>query len=240
MANLIEVKVPDIGNAKDVEVIEVMVKPGDSINKDDSIITLESEKSSMEIPAPESGVVKDIKLKVGDRISEGHLILTLEAQGTAAEEKKAEAPAPAASASVAAPATTKAAAPSKLSDLAAKLEPAKPAAAPASAQATGKPEIKEAQIKEVVVPDIGNVKDVEIIEVMVKVGDTLTADQSVVTLEGEKATMEIPTPFAGVVKEIKVTVGKRVSKNDLLMLVETQASAATTASAQKNRGNGCC
>lgn len=225
MANVIEVKVPDIGNAKDVEVIEVMVKPGAVINKDDSIITLESEKSSMEIPAPESGVVKEIKLKVGDKVSEGHLILTLEAQEAAAvEEKKAE-PAPAA---VAAPVATKAAAPSKLSDLAAKLEPTKPAAVPASAPApalaTGK-----AEIKEVVVPDIGNAKDVEIIEVMVKVGDSVAEDQSIVTLEGEKATMEIPSPFTGVVKEINVTVGKRVNKNDLLMRVETQTGAAVSA-----------
>lgn len=195
MAKTIEVKVPDIGNAKDVEVIEVLVKVGDSIQQDASIITLESDKSSMEIPAPATGVVKEMKIKLGDKVSEGHLILILETIDAGTAEK---------------------AAPASLGALAAKHEVPKTAAA-----APGKPELQEVRI-----PDIGNAKDVELIEILVKPGDTVTVDQSILTLEGEKATMEIPSPAAGVVKEVKLKVGARVNKGDLFMMLEVQGAAA--------------
>src|SRR5476649_1473319 len=159
--SIVEVKVPDIGDFKEVEVIELMVKVGDTIKVDQSLITVESDKASMEIPSSHAGVVKEIKIKVGDKVAEGGLLLLLEAEGAAA----APAAAPAAPAAAPAPA---AAAPA----------PAAPAAAPAAAAASGPVEVE--------VPDIGDFKEVEVIELMVKVGDTIKVDQSLITVESDK------------------------------------------------------
>ncbi|AHX14798.1 dihydrolipoamide acetyltransferase [Dyella jiangningensis] len=209
MADLKEARVPDIGS-ENVPVIEVLVKPGDKVAKEQGLVTLESDKATMEVPAPFAGTVKEVKLKVGDEVSEGTLIAIIEAEGTAA----APAPAPA---SAAAPA--KAEAPAKSAPAPA------PAAAPAAAPAGG------GGVQEVKVPDIGS-SDVPVIEILVKVGDTIAKDQSLITLESDKATMEVPAPFAGVVKEIKVKVGDELSEGSLIALVEAAGGAPAAAPAQ--------
>ncbi len=199
--NIVEVKVPDIGDVKDVEVIEVLVKVGEAIKVDQSLATLETDKASMEIPSTQAGVIKELKIKVGDKVSEGTLILILEADGAGSSAAPTAAVAPAAPA-------------------AAVVAPVAPVAAAASAPA-GLVDIK--------VPDIGDVKDVEVIEVMVKVGETIKIDQSLATLETDKASMEIPSTQAGVVKEVKIKVGDKVSEGTLILVVEAVGAAAPVA-----------
>ncbi|WP_455775176.1 biotin/lipoyl-containing protein, partial [Burkholderia stabilis] len=194
MSQAIEVKVPDIGDYKDVPVIEIGVKVGDTVEPEQSLVTLESDKATMDVPSPVGGVVKEIKVKVGDSVSEGSLIILLEG-GAAAQANGAAAPA---SAPAAAPAA------------------AAPAAAPAAAGGT----------LEVKVPDIGDYKDVPVIEIGVKIGDTVEKEQSLVTLESDKATMDVPSPAAGVVKDIKVKVGDSVSEGTLIVLLEAAGAPA--------------
>jgi len=185
------VVVPDIGDFKEVEVIEVLVKPGDAVSKEQSLITLESDKATMEIPSPSAGVVKELKVKVGDKISKGSPILVLEEKGngeTAPEEK---------------------------------LKPP-PKAEPAKAAESAKPSGGGAMT--VPVPDIGEFKEVEVIEVLVKAGDAVTKEQSLITLESDKATMEIPSPAAGVIKDLKVKVGDKVSKGSPILVMESGES----------------
>ncbi|KAG8153883.1 dihydrolipoyllysine-residue acetyltransferase [Burkholderia catarinensis] len=190
MSQAIEVKVPDIGDYKDVPVIEVLVKAGDTVEPEQSLVTLESDKATMDVPSPTAGTVKEVKVKVGDSVSEGSLIILLEG-GAAAQVNGAAAPA-------AAPAA------------------AAPAAAPAASGGT----------LEVKVPDIGDYKDVPVIEIGVKVGDTVEKEQSLVTLESDKATMDVPSPAAGVVKDIKVKVGDSVSEGTLIVLLEAAGAPA--------------
>ncbi|MDR6585753.1 dihydrolipoyllysine-residue acetyltransferase [Herbaspirillum frisingense] len=198
----VEVKVPDIGDFKEVEVIEVMVKVGDTIKVDQSLITVESDKASMEIPSTQAGVVKEIKVKVGDKVAEGSLLLIVEGEGAAAAPQAA-----APQAAAAAPAAAQASAPA----------PAPAAAAPAAAAAGGTVEIE--------VPDIGDFKEVEVIEVMVKVGDTVKAEQSLLTVESDKASMEIPSSHAGVIKELKVKLGDKVAKGSIIATIEAVGGA---------------
>ncbi|SDF98379.1 MULTISPECIES: dihydrolipoyllysine-residue acetyltransferase [unclassified Duganella] len=198
--SIVEVKVPDIGDFKEVEIIEVMVKVGDTIKVDQSLITVESDKASMEIPSSAAGVVKEIKVKVGEKVAMGSLVLLVEADGAAA----APAAAPAAAAPAPAPAAVSA-----------------PAAAPAAS--VGPVEIK--------VPDIGDFKEVEVIEVMVKVGDTIKVDQSLLTVESDKASMEIPSSHAGVVKEVKVKVGDKVAMGSIVFVVEATGGPVSAAAA---------
>lgn len=202
MSEAIEVKVPDIGDYKDVPVIEILVKAGDTVEKEQSLVTLESDKATMDVPSPQAGKVKEVKIKQGDSVSEGTLIVLLEPVGGAAQAAK-QANGAAAPAAASAPA-----------------QPA-PAAAPAAA----------ASVQEVKVPDIGDYKDVPVIEVAVKVGDRIEKEQSLVTLESDKATMDVPSPVAGVVKEVKVKVGDSVSEGTLIVLVEAQGAAAAPAAA---------
>ncbi|ENG0236996.1 dihydrolipoamide acetyltransferase, partial [Burkholderia multivorans] len=197
MSQAIEVKVPDIGDYKDVPVIEVLVKAGDTVEPEQSLVTLESDKATMDVPSPAAGTVKEVKVKVGDAVSEGSLIILLEG-GAAAQPNGAAAPA-------AAPAQASAPAPAAAAPAA-----AAPAAAPAASGGT----------LEVKVPDIGDYKDVPVIEIGVKVGDTVEKEQSLVTLESDKATMDVPSPAAGVVKDIKVKVGDTVSEGTLIVLLE--------------------
>ena len=198
-----EVLVPDIGDFKDVEVIEVLVKPGDAIDKEQSLITLESDKATMEIPSPTAGVVKELKVKVGDKISQGTPILMVEEQGSAASAPKPE------------PETKEK---EREKEKVKEDEEAMP----------GAPET-------VTVPDIGDFKDVEVIEVLVKAGDTVTKEQSLITLESDKATMEIPSPAAGVVKELKVKVGDKVSEGSAVLVIESQGGAPAAAPAQQGK-----
>ncbi|MDA0110123.1 pyruvate dehydrogenase complex dihydrolipoyllysine-residue acetyltransferase [Vibrio sp. La 4.2.2] len=182
----IEINVPDIG-ADEVEVTEILVSVGDKVEEEQSLITVEGDKASMEVPASQAGIVKEIKVAEGDSVTTGSLIMIFEAEGAAAA-----APAPAAEAA--------------------------PAAAPAPAAAA-------AELKEVHVPDIGG-DEVEVTEIMVKVGDTVEEEQSLLTVEGDKASMEVPAPFAGTVKEIKIAEGDSVTTGSLVMVFETAGSGA--------------
>src|SRR5262245_61362073 len=179
-----QVVVPDIGDFKEVEVIEVLVKPGDAVSKEQSLITLESDKATMEIPSPADGVVKELKIKVGDKVSKGALILELDAKARSAEKPKAP-------------------------------EKAAPAASGTNGDSVTVP-----------VPDIGDFNEVEVIEVLVKAGDAVAKDQSLITLESDKATMEIPSPAAGQVKELKIKVGDKVSKGAPILVLAADAGAA--------------
>ncbi|QJI42749.1 dihydrolipoyllysine-residue acetyltransferase [Pseudomonas sp. ADAK2] len=198
------IRVPDIGSGEG-EVIELFVKVGDRIEADQSILTLESDKASMEVPAPKAGIIKSLKVKLGDRLKEGDELLELEVEGAAAA-----APAPAAAAP------------------AAKAEAA-PAAAPAAAAPAAAP--AAASVQQVHVPDIGSSGKAQIIEIQVKVGDTVAADQSLITLESDKASMEIPSPAAGVVKAISVKLNDEVGTGDLILDLEVAGAAAPAAAA---------
>ncbi|WP_219062375.1 dihydrolipoyllysine-residue acetyltransferase [Pseudomonas sp. UMAB-08] len=200
------IRVPDIGNGEG-EVIELMVKVGDRIEADQSILTLESDKASMEIPAPKAGVIKSMKVKLGDRLKEGDELFELEVEGDAAAPAQA---APAA----AAPA---AAAPEKAAPAAASA----PVAAPAAAASE--------TVQDIHVPDIGSSGKAKIIELMVKVGDTIVADQSLITLESDKASMEIPSPAAGVVESISVKLDQEVGTGDLILKLKVAGAAAPAA-----------
>jgi len=212
---IIEIKVPDIGDFSDVAVIELLVKPGDTVKAEQSLLTVESDKASMEIPSSHSGVVKELKVALGDKVSEGSLVLLLEVAGESSASHQAvaqAAPAPAAAASVA---VTSAATTSATNPPAA---PAAPAQAATTPVASGPLEVR--------VPDIGDFHDVAVIEVMVKPGDSVKAEQSLITVESDKASMEIPSSAAGVIKELKVKLGDKVNMGDLLAILEGTAVAA--------------
>ena len=184
-----EIKVPDIGS-DEVEVTEILVKVGDKVEAEQSLITVEGDKASMEVPSPQAGVVKEIKIATGDKVETGSLIMIFDAEGAAAdaapaaEEKKAEA-----------------------------------APAPAAASAAA---------KDVNVPDIGG-DEVEVTEILVKVGDKIEAEQSLIVVEGDKASIEVPAPFAGTVKEIKIETGAKVSTGSLIMVFEAEGAAPAAA-----------
>jgi pyruvate dehydrogenase E2 component (dihydrolipoamide acetyltransferase) len=214
MASTVEIKVPDIGEFKDVEIIEVLVKPGEVVAKEQSLITVESDKASMEIPSTGAGKVRELKVRLGDKVSEGSVILTLE-PAEAAEAAPARATA---SAAATAPASAPAPAPS----------PAAAAAppAPSSAAPGGSVEVR--------VPDIGDFKEVEVIEVLVRPGDVVAKEQSLITVESDKASMEIPSPAAGTVHSLRVKVGDKVSEGSpLLVLAAGTADIAAAAAAAK-------
>ena len=211
MSNIVQIKVPDIGDFKEVEVIEVLVAVGDTIKAEQSLITVESDKASIEIPASQGGVVKSISVKVGDKVAEGAVVLEVEAAEADAGAAKEEAP----------KAESKAAA-KEAPKQAAAAAPKAEASAPAAA--SGPVEIE--------VPDIGDFKEVEVIEVMVAVGDTIKAEQSLITVESDKASMEIPASQGGVVKEVKVKVGDKVAKGSVVVVVEGGAQAAAAPAAK--------
>lgn len=196
-SQVIEVTVPDIGDAADVDVIEVLVSEGEAIEADAGLITLETDKATMDVPSPQAGTVKSLKVKVGDKVSQGSLVLLLEV-GAAAEAPQA----PQATAS----------------------EAAQPAAAQAAAPA-------KVEVKEIAVPDIGDAADVDVIEVLVAVGDEISADQGLITLETDKATMEVPAPFGGKLVSLTVKVGDKVSQGSVIATVETQGAAVASVAA---------
>ncbi|RKR31519.1 dihydrolipoyllysine-residue acetyltransferase [Paraburkholderia sp. BL17N1] len=202
-----EIKVPDIGDYNDVPVIEVLVKAGDSVEKEQSLVTLESDKATMDVPSSAAGVVKEVKVKVGDSVSEGSLIVVLDgAEGGAAAPASASAAAPAAA-------------------------PARPLARTPAGAPVAAPAASGGGLQEVKVPDIGDYKDIPVIEVAVKVGDRVEKEQSLLTLESDKATMDVPSPAAGVVKEVKVKVGDTVSEGSVIVVVEAEGGAAAPAPA---------
>jgi pyruvate dehydrogenase E2 component (dihydrolipoamide acetyltransferase) len=195
---LVDIKVPDIGDFEEVAVIELMVKVGDTIKVDQSILTVESDKASMEIPSSHAGVVKEIKVAVGGKVKEGSIVLSLEVAADAAISAAVSAPAAAAPAAQAAP-----------------------AAAAVAAVASGPVEVK--------IPDIGDFKDVSVIEILVKVGDTIKVEQSLMTVESDKAAMEIPSSAAGVLKELKVKLGDKVNIGDLIAILEGSSAVSSAA-----------
>jgi pyruvate dehydrogenase E2 component (dihydrolipoyllysine-residue acetyltransferase) len=186
MAALTEVRVPDIGSFADVPIIEVMVKPGDRIKREDPLVTLESDKATLDVPAPADGTVKELKIKVGDRVSQGSLLLLLDAAGAVAADAQPKSPV---------------------------------AAAPAAAHA-------RAGVAEVRVPAIGDFKDVPVIDLMVKPGDSVKPEQPLLTLESDKATMDVPAPLGGVVQEVMVKLGDRVSEGVVLLTLMTDTAAS--------------
>src|ERR1700681_1184095 len=233
MAQTVEVKVPDIGDFKDVPVIEVLVKAGDTVKAEDSLVTLESDKATMDVPSPSAGIVKDVKVKLGDKVSEGSVIVTLDTE--AANGGKAASPAQAAAAPGAAPASApgpaSASAPAAGSASAAASSPSPSAPPQRKTEAPSTP-AGASQSIEVKVPDIGDFKDVPVIEVLVKPGDTVKAEDSLVTLESEKATMDVPSPSAGVIKEVKVKLGDKVSEGNVIVVLEASDARGSAAPAQ--------
>ena len=191
--SIVEIKVPDIGGHENVDIIAVEVKAGDTIAVDDTLITLETDKATMDVPATDAGVVKEVKVKVGDKISEGGVILLVETDGAGAAAAPAAAPAPA----------------------------EQPAAAPVQAA----PAAGGATVQ-VVVPDIGGHSDVDVIAVEIKVGDSVAEDQTLITLETDKATMDVPCTAAGTVTAVHVKVGDKVSEGSLIIDVAASGAAA--------------
>jgi pyruvate dehydrogenase E2 component (dihydrolipoamide acetyltransferase) len=200
---VVEVTVPDIGGDTDVSVIEVLVAVGDKIEVDSGLITLETDKATMDVPSPFAGVVKDVKVAVGDKVSQGSLVIMLEVGGAA----------PAVAPSVSAPAAT-----------VAQAAPAATVAPVATAPAASVVAVKEIQV-----PDIGDASNVDVIEVLVSVGDEITADQGLITLETDKATMEVPAPFAGKLLSLTVKVGDKVSQGSVIATIETTSVATASA-----------
>ena len=207
-----EIKVPDIGDFDSVGVIEVLVNVGDTIKVEQSLITVESDKASMEIPSSHAGVVKELRVKLGDQISEGSVVVVLET----ADAASAAAPAPAAAPeAVAAPAPAAPVAAQNTPEVAA----ASAAAAPAAA----------ASSMDIKIPDIGDFKDVAVIEMLVKVGDTVTAEQSLFTVESDKASMEIPSPAAGTITALTLKIGDTVNVGDVVGTMSVQGAAPAAA-----------
>lgn len=199
---VVEVTVPDIGGDTDVSVIEVLVAVGDKIEVDSGLITLETDKATMDVPSPFAGVVKDVKVAVGDKVSQGSLVIMLEVGGAAP---------------AAAPTVTAQAAPAAT-------------VAPVAA-ASAAPAASVVAVKEIQVPDIGDASNVDVIEVLVSVGDEITADQGLITLETDKATMEVPAPFAGKLLSLTVKVGDKVSQGSVIATIETTSVATVSAGA---------
>ena len=199
MSQIIEVTVPDIGDFAEVPVIELYVKVGDSIKVDDAIVTLESDKATMDVPSTVAGVVKEVLVSLGSKVGEGALLIKVETGGAAAA-----APAPAAQA-------------------------AAPAPAPAAAPVAAAPAAAGGGVVEVKVPDIGDFAEVPVIELYVKVGDAIKVDDAIATLESDKATMDVPSTVAGTVKEVLVSLGSKVGEGTVLIKVETGASAPAAA-----------
>src|SRR5690606_29740763 len=196
----VEVKVPDIGGYEDVPVIEVLVAVGDMVSKDQGLVTLESDKATMEVPSSHAGVVKELKVKVGDTVSEGSVVVVLEAEGAGSPS-----------------------APAGQADAGGASSPgAPPQPSPAGGGGGGS---ASGGVVEAKVPDIGGYSDVPVIEVLVAAGDRVAKDQGLVTLESDKATMEVPSSHAGVVKEVKVQVGDTLSEGSVVALIEAEGAA---------------
>ena len=217
-----DIKVPDIGDFDEVAVIELLVKPGDTIAAEQSLITVESDKASMEIPSSAAGTVKEVKVQVGDKVKEGSVVLVLE---TAADGSDAGAK-PASPAPAAAPGPAAASGNSQQNKAPAQAQKAQEA----SESGAGSPAASVGPV-EVRVPDIGDFKDVAVIELLVKPGDTVQVEQSLITIESDKASMEIPSSHAGVVKELKIKVGDTVNIGDLIAMLEGEAGTASRDSA---------
>lgn len=206
---LTDIKVPDIGDFSEVGVIEVLVQVGDTIKVEQSLLTVESDKASMEIPSSHAGVVKEVKVALGDKVKEGSVIVVLETADAAAAPAQAAAPAPVAEAPISAPV---------------------PAAAPVAAPVAAAP--AASSTVDLKIPDIGDFKDVAVIEMLVKVGDTVTVEQSLFTVESDKASMEIPSPTAGTITALTIKLGDTVNIGDVVGQITVQGAAPAAAPVQ--------
>ncbi len=209
----VDVKVPDIGDFQDVPVIEVLVKPGDVVEAEQSLISLESDKATMDVPSPIAGTVAEVVAKVGDKVSMGTLIARVESAGGETKAETAPAKAAAPEKTAAAPAKSIAPASSKAAE-----------SAPATKSAAS-PGISKAAAIDIKIPDIGDFKDVPVIEILVKAGDTVEAEQPIVTLESDKASMDVPSPAAGKITEIVVKVGDKVSMGSVVGKLEFERTS---------------
>ncbi len=226
MAQIDEVLLPDIGDFKDVEVIEILVQPGDKVEAEDPLITLESDKASVEIPSPGAGVINEIKVALGDRLNQGDLILTM--QPEAADTNQADAAPPSAAHTDVADATESQPEPPQAAEPPAASE----TQAAAADTGTDTDSVADPVVREVLLPDIGDFKDVEIIELLVSEGDQVEAEQSLLTLESDKASIEIPAPFSGVLKSLLVKIGDRVNQGDPIARIESVVASPGGADAQ--------
>jgi pyruvate dehydrogenase E2 component (dihydrolipoamide acetyltransferase) len=225
MGKEIEVKVPDIGNYEGVPVIDVLVKAGDRVDKEASLVTLESDKATMDVPAPEAGTVRTIRLKVGDKVSQGDAVLVLEVDGaggaTAPQAAAADAAAPS-------PQPSPRGRGGEGSPL--------PLGEAARSAGEGAPSQAAAPSKlAVTIPDIGSYDHIPVIEVFVKDGDTVEKDAPLLTLESEKATMDVPAPAAGTVRGLKIKVGDKVSQNDAVCTLEISGAGQAPAEARPEK-----
>ncbi len=192
-----DIIVPDVGGATGVEVIEILVKPGDTVSVDDGLLTLESDKASMDVPSPLAGTIKEVKVKLGDKIDEGSLIFTIETEADKA---------------------TSSAEPAKLS--------AQEVIETGADKAISAAQPAKLSVQEVKVPDTGGATGVEVIEINVKPGDVVAIDDGLITLESDKASMDVPSPYAGTVKDVKVTIGDKVSEGSIILTMETMGIAS--------------
>jgi len=214
MAKELEVKVPDIGNYDGVPVIDVLVKPGDQVDKEASLVTLESDKATMDVPAPEAGIVKSIRLKVGDKVSQGDAVLVLEVDAGGAEAPSAQP-------------QTKKQEPKIAAPVPPPLRPEEVPSGMGAGQGEGSVVAKPSRSFAVTIPDIGNYEGIPVIEVFVKDGDTVEKDAPLLTLESEKATMDVPAPEAGIVRGLRIKVGDKVSQGAAVCTLETAAGTET-------------
>lgn len=204
--SLEKITIPDLGDSEDVEVIEILVSPGDEIQENDSLLVLETDKAAMEIPATSAGVVKEVLVKVGDTVNQGHEIIVLESAGAATEEPD-----------------TKPAEAEKAEELQVEEVHEKSAAQEEVAESSAS---SQSSVVEITIPDLGTDDAVEVIDVLVAVGDEVSADDGLATLETDKAAMDVPAPFAGKITDIKIKVGDSVSTGAVIMMAETSAQAS--------------
>ncbi|MGD8379538.1 MAG: pyruvate dehydrogenase complex dihydrolipoyllysine-residue acetyltransferase, partial [Gammaproteobacteria bacterium] len=202
MSKTVEVKVPDIGDFKNVDIIDVMVKAGDRVEAEDGLITLETDKAAMDVPSPQAGTVREMKVGNGDKVSEGDVILVLEVAGDAGGDT---------------PDKAAGKGDEKKGDEKKQEKPAKVA----KKKAAAKKKAGEKQIREVTVPDIGDFEGVDVIDVMVSAGDSVEAEDGLITLETDKAAMDVPAPWAGTIREMKIATGDKVSEGDVIATIET-------------------
>jgi pyruvate dehydrogenase E2 component (dihydrolipoamide acetyltransferase) len=231
------IAVPNIGDSKDVDVVEVLVKVGDRVEREQTLIVLESEKASMDVPSPQAGVVKELLIKTGDKASEGTPILVLDTEGKEAkgsEAKKAPAKKEAKQPAAASESDDE---PEDADDIDKGGEEAKPApaAAPTTAKKAAPPKAAATKPKSsgkgskseerVAVPNIGDSKDVDVVEILVKVGDKIEKEQTLIVLESEKASMDVPAPRAGVVKELLIKQGDKASEGTPILVLEAESDS---------------
>ncbi|HKJ94368.1 MAG TPA: dihydrolipoyllysine-residue acetyltransferase [Gammaproteobacteria bacterium] len=209
MAEVKEIKVPDIGDFDEVDVIEVLIKPGDSVEAEDSLITLESDKATMEVPCPEGGTVKEVLVSVGDKVSEGSPVIKLESADDGASGGEAAAPAEEQ-----------------------RTEPAPAAGGDGGASSSG------GGVEDVTVPDIGDFSEVDVIEVLAKTGDTVEAEDPLITLESDKASMEVPSPKGGKITEMLIKVGDKVSEGTVIARLETAGDGGAAPAAEAPAPSG--